>query len=349
MNKLAENTISPDSSIKDAMEKINFFPAGSTLFVVDSKDQKVIGALTDGDIRRGLLNGITLKDEVNSVMRTSFRYLTKGTYYNDKIEEFRALNIKTIPLLDENKRLLKVYDLTVMKNVLPLDVVIMAGGRGERLKPMTDTTPKPLLVIGKKPIIEHNVDRLAYNGISNFYISVNYLGHMIKDFFKDGSAKNIQVRYIDEDKPMGTIGAVSKIQDFDNENILVMNSDLLTNIDFADFYKEFISQDADIAVATIPYKVTIPYAVIETRDNIVKTLKEKPTYTYYSNAGIYLIKRKLLETIPGDTFHNATDFLENALTRSDKVVSYPLLGYWLDIGKPDDFLKAQEDIKHISL
>ncbi|MCC6369593.1 MAG: NTP transferase domain-containing protein, partial [Bacteroidia bacterium] len=289
MQNLENSTIGCSAKIKEALEKLNEFPAGSTLFVVDEETQKVKGTLTDGDIRRGLLKNLSINSNVNDVMRSTFRYLTKGNYYNEKIAEFKEDKIKTVPLIDADGKLLKVYDLTELKNVLPLDAVIMAGGKGERLKPLTDTVPKPLLAIGSKPIIEHNIDRLAMNGIDNFYLSVNYLAHLIKDYFKDGDSKNISIKYIDEDKPLGTIGAVSKIKDFEHEHILVMNSDLLTNIDFADFYKDFITNNADVAVATIPYKVDIPYAVIETNNNVVMALKEKPSYTYYSNAGIYLI------------------------------------------------------------
>jgi len=339
--------IYPEDKIKDAMEKINSFPAGSTLFVIERSTDKVIGTLTDGDIRRGLLKGIEIIDLVDKVMRSSFKFLTKGNYYNDQIEVFKNLNLKTIPLLDDEGKLLKVYDLTILKNVLPVDVVIMAGGKGERLLPKE--TPKPLLKVGNKPILEHNIDRLAANGIENFYISVNYLGDMIKGYFKDGDSKKISIKYVDEEVPLGTIGAVSRIKEFGSENVLVMNSDLLTNIDFADFYNEFITQGADIAVATIPYKVPIPYAVIETNGNIVRSLKEKPIFTYYSNAGIYLIKSKLLKTIPQNVFYNATDFIDAAIAEAHKIISYPILGYWLDIGKPEDYIRAQEEVKHLNL
>lgn len=347
MRNLENSSIISTSKIKNALEKLNSFPAGSTLFVIDATSSKVIGTLTDGDVRRGLLRNLSIDNSVMEVMRSPFRYLTKGNYYNDLISQFKEDKIKTIPLIDREGRLLKVFDLTELKNVIPVDAVIMAGGRGERLKPLTDRLPKPLLIIGNKPIIEHNIDRLALNGVENFYLSVNYLADLIKEHFGDGGSKNITIKYIDEDKPLGTIGAVSKINDFEHEHILLMNSDLLTNIDFADFYKDFIENQADVAVATTPYKVDIPYAVIETEKNRVKALKEKPSYTYYSNAGIYLIKKKLLSNIPFDSFHNATDFLDNALLRADKVISYPILGYWLDIGKPEDYLKAQSDIKHL--
>ncbi len=349
MYNIEKSSINSSATIKEALSKLNLIPAGSTLFVVDQISLRVVGTLTDGDIRRGLLNNISIEDEITCVMRSSFRFLTKGEYYNEQIDKFKIDKIKTIPLLDNKGKLLKVFDLTELANVLPIDAVIMAGGQGERLRPLTLSTPKPMLKIGNKPIIEYNIDRLISYGLDNFYISVNYLSDVIKDYFKNGEEKNVSIKYVHEDSPLGTIGAISKIDDFGNENVLVMNSDLLTNINFADFYKEFFTSGADIAIATIPYNVAIPYAVIETQDNNVIALKEKPTYTYYSNAGIYLVKRSLLSAISYNSFYNATDFIEQAISSANKVISYPIRGYWLDIGSPEDFLRAQEDIRHINL
>ncbi|MES2837164.1 MAG: nucleotidyltransferase family protein [Bacteroidota bacterium] len=343
-------TISPLLTIKEAMEKINLFLAGSTLFVVNEYNV-VLGTVTDGDIRRGILNGISILDKVDSVMQKSFKFLINGSYYNDKLEEFKNKNINMIPLLDSQNKLLKVYDLTKLNSILPIDAVIMAGGRGERLKPLTDSIPKPLLRIGSKPIIEHNIDRLIFNGIDHFHISVNYLGNLIKDYFEDGINKEIVIKYIDEEKPMGTIGAVSKIgNSIKNDNVLLMNSDLLTNIDYADFYKKFIESEADMIVATIPYHVDVPYAVMEiNKSEEVVSFKEKPRYTYYSNAGIYLFKKELINLIPTNEKFDATHFMEKIIAEKKKLISYPVLGYWLDIGRMDDYYKAQEDIKHLKM
>jgi dTDP-glucose pyrophosphorylase len=346
---MEQNIIYPQASIKEAMEKINLFPLGSTLFVVEENTCKVLGTLTDGDIRRAILNGHELNSVVTNVMHVNFKFLVKGHFDQNALRQFHLAKIKVIPLLDSKGCLIKIYDLSIIKEIVPVEVVIMAGGRGERLKPMTDSVPKPLLRIGDKPIIEHNIDRLIANGIEKITISVNYLGNQIKDYFGDGSKKGIQIIYIDEDTPLGTIGAVSQIHRFETENVLVMNSDLLTNINFADFYQHFISKQADIAVASIPYHVNVPYAVIETEDSVVMSLKEKPTYTYYSNAGIYLFNAQILNDIPKNEFCNATDVLDKAILDQRKIISYPILGYWLDVGKPEDYLKAQEDIKHISL
>ena len=150
-----------------------------------------------------------------------------------------------------------------------------------------------------------------------------------------------------EDQPLGTIGAVSKIDNFEHEYILVTNSDLLTNLDYEHFYLDFIEQDADFAVVTIPYQVNIPYAVLETIDSQIKSFKEKPTYTYYSNGGIYLMKKSVLKHLPKNTHFNATDLMEKLIKENHKVISYPLIGYWLDVGKHEDFEKAQHDIKQI--
>ena len=223
----------------------------------------------------------------------------------------------------------------------------MAGGEGKRLRPLTEKTPKSLLKVGNRPIIEHNIDRLAEYGVEKIHISIKYLGYLIEEYFQNGEAKNISISYVKEDVPLGTIGAVSLINNLNSNYILLMNSDILTNIDYEDFFMEFVNQDADMAVATIPYKVDIPYAVLETSQNLVIDLKEKPTYTYYSNAGIYLIKKDLIKLIPTNSFFNATDLMELLIKSGKKLISYPLHSYWLDIGKHDDFEKAQEDIKHI--
>jgi len=340
--------ISVNSSIKEALQKLNLLTLNLTLFVVDEK-HTVVGTITDGDIRRGLIKGIDINTGVHQIMNKNFHFINKYNYTISHIDEIRKLGINLIPVVDDHKKLLRLVDLSENISLLPLDAVIMAGGEGRRLRPLTDNIPKPLLIIGIKPIIEHNIDRLVNYGIENIHISINYLGHMIQEHCKDGSDKNIKLHYINEDKALGTIGAISKINNLQHKDILIMNSDLLTNIDFEDFYKEFIAKNADMAIASIPYTVSIPYAVLETKGEDVLSFKEKPSYTYYSSAGIYLIKSETIGLIPKDEFYNATDLIEKLLSMNKKVIYYPLLGYWLDIGKHADFEKAQEDIKHIQL
>ena len=230
-----------------------------------------------------------------------------------------------------------------------IDVVIMAGGKGTRLIPLTANTPKPLLKVGNKPIIEYNTDLLASYGIKQITITVNYLSEQIIAYFKDNNKYLIDFNYVKEDQPLGTIAALKLIKNFKTDYILVMNADLLTNANFNEMFNNFLSKKGDALMATIPYKVNIPHGVVETKAGFVTDLKEKPSYTYYSNAGIYIFKKEYLDLIPKNTFFNATDLIEVLLAKGKKIINYPILNYWLDIGKHEDFEKAQEDIKNINL
>ena len=201
--------------------------------------------------------------------------------------------------------------------------------------------------VGGKSILEHNIDRLVLFGIDDIWISVNYLGEQIQNHIGAGNKKNIDINYVWEKKPKGTIGAVSQITNFQHDYILITNSDLLTNIDYENFFHEFINQKADAAVLSIPYQVNIPYAILETNNGTVKGLKEKPIYTYYSNGGLYIMKKEMLKYIPKNKFFNATDLIEELIKQQFKVISIPFSGYWLDIGQHEDFKKAELDINHI--
>jgi dTDP-glucose pyrophosphorylase len=341
-----EHLIPVGVEIKTALQQLDKLAADAILFVVD-EENKLIGSLTDGDVRRGLLRNLSLTSKVEEFIQPNPKYVFKNHDDINEIIELRRGNFRIIPVLNELRVVINVINFRFFKSFLPIDALIMAGGRGERLKPLTDTTPKPLLKIGDKPIIEHNIDRLSSFGIYNFWLSIRYLGEQIQNQFKDGSTKNISTKYVLEDKPLGTIGAAGLIDSFEHNYILITNSDILSNIDYEDFFLNFLQSGADLSVVTIPYDVSIPYAVMETNNGHVVSLKEKPTYTYYSNGGIYLVKKKLLNLIPKGEHFNATDFMEKLICLNYKVNSYPLRGYWLDIGKHDDFIKAQNDIKTI--
>lgn len=346
MSILTKHLIYYKDSIKQALEKLNNIPENLTLFITD-ENEKLVGTITDGDIRRGLLAGKSIDDSVEQIMFRNFKFIKKGKYKIEDIEDIKKKRIKLVPQIDDNFKILKLIDFSKIKTMLPIDAVIMAGGRGERLVPYTDSTPKSLLKVGEKPILEHNIDRLIEYGIDEFNLTIRYLGEKISEYFGNGSEKGVKINYITETNPLGTIGSVSLIKGFSHDTVLVMNSDLLTNIDFEDLYLRFIKDDADMTVASIPYNVDLPYAVLETKDGEIRSFKEKPTYTYYSNAGIYLIKTKLLSNIPIEKHFNATDFMQLLLDKGHKVTYYPILGYWLDIGRHEDFAKANEDIKHI--
>ncbi len=346
MNNFKAHLIHLDSSIEQALLQLNVLGKDAILFAIN-ENGALIGALTDGDIRRGLLKGFTIHEPLKLIIQSNPRFIRKGESELHKIIEYRENNFRIIPVLDKDDKVVNVINFRSMRSYLPIDAVIMAGGRGQRLSPLTDTTPKPLLLVGDKPIIDHNISRLSQYGIDDFWISVKYLGEQIESYFGNGADRNVSIKYVWEDQPLGTIGAVSKIKDFQHEYVLVSNSDLLTNLDYEDFFLDFIEKDADISIVTIPYQVNIPYAVLETVDGAVKDFKEKPTYTYYSNGGIYLIKKTALKIIPENINFNATDLIEQLIKKGKKVISYPLVGYWLDIGNPQDFEKAHKDIKNI--
>ena len=346
MKNHRKHIISINSTIKEALIKLNDLGKDAVLFVVDNKN-KLMGSLTDGDVRRGLIRGITLDSTLKEVIQGEPKYVRKGEQNIEEIIQYREGNYRILPVIDKKDRIVNVINFRELRSYLPLDAVIMAGGMGTRLKPLTEKTPKPLLKIGKKPIMEHNLDRLALYGIDDFWVSVKYLGEQIEGYFGNGDSKDIQIKYVWENEPLGTIGAVSKIESFNHDYVLLTNSDILTNLDYEHFFLDFLKQKADLSVVTIPYKVDIPYAVLETSNGHVLNLREKPTYTYYSNGGIYLIKKTALKFLPKGEFFNATDLMEKLIEEKKKVISYPLSGYWLDIGKHEDFEKAQRDIEQI--
>jgi dTDP-glucose pyrophosphorylase len=341
-----DHLIKKESTIEDALVQLNQLGKDAILFVIDDNGT-LVGALTDGDIRRGLIKGISIDQNIQLIIQSQPRYIRKGEADIKKIIEYRESNFRILPVLDDCDRVVNVINFRELKSYLPIDAVIMAGGRGQRLMPYTEKMPKPLLHVGDKPIIDHNITRLSIFGIDDYWISVRYLGEQIQDYFGNGETRNIHVKYLWEDEPLGTIGAVSKVTDFKHDYILITNSDLLTNLDYEHFFLEFLEKDADMSVVCIPYQVNIPYAVLETVDDKILNFIEKPTYTYYSSGGIYLLKKSVLELIPYNSFFNATDLMEKLIIKGLKITSYPLTGYWLDIGNPQDYLKAQNDIKHI--
>ncbi|TBW26608.1 nucleotidyltransferase family protein [Gramella sp. KN1008] len=334
-------------TILSALNKLNNIRDVSRLilFVLDH-GKAVILSLTDGDIRRSLIKDPDLHKKVGNICNKQFIYEVEQERFLN-LKEYKRKDIKILPILDKEQRLLEIIDLEKTKSILPLECMIMAGGRGKRLSPLTDTVPKPMLKLGSKPIIEHNIDRLISFGIKKIYISVKYLGDQIQDYFGDGSKKGIEIDYIWEDEPLGTAGALSLVDKFNTDRVLLMNSDLFTNVNFEDLYLEMIDSDADMAVASSEYKVDIPYAVFETEQNRVTSFKEKPSYVFQSNAGIYLINKKLIEKIPKNQFYDITDLMEELVKEGGKLIYSPIHGYWIDIGKPIDYKQAQEFVKHI--
>ncbi|MBR8537386.1 nucleotidyltransferase family protein [Carboxylicivirga sediminis] len=332
-------------SVIDVLKRLDSLTIAQTVFVVDCNN-KLIGTITDGDIRRGLINGNSISDPVVNFMSTNFRALN-GSVDPIKIKEYRNFGVNLLPVLNKDGSIRKVYDLERISTILPVDVVIMAGGKGERLRPLTNSTPKPMLPLGNKPIIEHNIDRLRSFGIENIYISINYLGEQIKDYFGDGKDKGLNIQYLEEKEFLGTIGSASMVDQYESPYVLVMNSDLFTDVDFEDLWVNLCERAADLAVASIPYTVNIPFAILTRENGCIKGLKEKPSNTHYANAGIYLMKRKVMELIPKNEFFNATDLIEKLIQTGKTVIDNPITGYWIDIGRHEEYNKAKEIIRHL--
>ncbi|RGK51135.1 CBS domain-containing protein [Phocaeicola plebeius] len=334
-------------TILDALNRINNIHEGPlVLFVVDSEN-KVIGSLTDGDIRRALIKGISVTETVEKAVHRNFNFLRKNV--NDDVKNIhiqRELKMKLVPVLDENNQIYEIINLEKYKTLLPVDAVLMAGGKGERLRPLTEKTPKPLIKVGEKCIIDYNIDSLISYGIKNIFVTVNYLGEQLEEHFKE-KRDGIKINTVKEPKYLGTIGSIKFVVSFYNDTILVMNSDLFTNIDYEDFYLHFKEHDADMSVAAVPYIVKVPYGVFNLEGRNIKGVTEKPTISYYANAGIYLIKKELLKLIPENKFYNATDFMSSLINNNYKVIRYPISGYWIDIGQHDELERAKEIAKHI--
>ncbi|GAA5521901.1 nucleotidyltransferase family protein [Aliifodinibius salicampi] len=348
MRHYKEHLIESGTTIKAALKVLDKLAKDAVTFIVD-EDDKLLGSMTDGDVRRGLINDVQTDQPVDDIIQPDPKFIRKSNYDIEKIIEYRENNFQILPILDGNGRVINVLNFNYLKSYLPVDVVIMAGGKGTRLRPLTEDTPKPLLEVGDKPILEHNIQRLSEFGMDDFWISVNYLGEQIEEYFGNGNRKNLQIEYVWEENPLGTAGALSKIDNFKHDYILLTNSDILTDLNYEEFFLKFVKQDADFGVVTIPYKVDVPYAVLETSNGHVMNFKEKPTYTYYSNGGIYLMKREVVDYIPRGEFYDTTDLMKELIEDGKKVFSYPHSGYWLDVGKHEDFEKAQEDIKHLTI
>lgn len=346
---MERHTISHTASLMEALRMLNALPGGAmTLFVVDG-DGRVCGTLTDGDIRRALIGGSVLGSSVAEAALTEFRWVRQGDIDVERLSGYRNQGITLIPVLDAEGRLADIIDLSRQRTVLPLKAVLMAGGKGERLRPATLTTPKPLLEIEGKAIIDYNIEALAACGIDDITVSTRYLADKIDEHFSRPVA-GVRVRTVRESEPLGTIGAVA-LTDVAAApgDTLVMNSDLLTTISFEEMYLQHRRRHADLTIAVVPYQVSVPYAILtldSDDDSAVRGIEEKPSYSYYANAGIYLFSNELLRTLMPGEHCDATDLIERAIRAGRRVTYYPIKGTWIDVGSPVDFRQAGELMRH---
>lgn len=333
--------IAQSDSIAHALSELNALSnATMTLIAVDD-NHRPVGTLTDGDIRRALLAGHTLDSPVSAAMNREFKYVCKSDARLLSFQSLRDRGIRLLPVTDFDNRLIDCIDLTQRLGALNIPALIMAGGRGERLRPATLTTPKPLLSLAGKPIIDYTIDLLNRYGITDITVSTRYLAEQIISHFE-----NTGIKCIIEDEPLGTIGAISLLDNSEVDTVIVMNSDLYTDIQLDEMLRHHIESDAVITVAAIPYTVSVPYAILTTDESGVTGLTEKPTYSFYANAGIYLLNTKALSFVKYNERLDATELIEGAIARNLRVSYYPISGTWIDIGTPADFKHADELIRH---
>ncbi|NOI91187.1 CBS domain-containing protein [Vibrio splendidus] len=341
----------PSSTILDALDILDK-EALRVVLVINDKGC-LIGVVTDGDIRRGLLNKLSLNDEISTVMNTSPITATLGTSREQLIELMELKGILSIPLVSESG---VVVGLETLQDILshPLvknPVFIMAGGFGTRLRPLTDNCPKPMLKIGDKPILETVIRSFIKAGFVNFYISTHYMPEQIQDHFGNGEEYGVSIQYVHEEQPLGTGGALGLLPDDLPKElpIIMINGDVLTKVDFKRLLDFHLENDADATMCVREYDYQIPYGVINGEGNKITSMVEKPVQRFFVNAGIYVVSPRIINSVPTNYNIDMPTLLEQHMKEREKVLMFPIHEYWLDIGRMDDFNRAQADIHALGI
>lgn len=337
----------PSCTVRVAMGRIEKNKKG-LLFVIDP-EEKLIGSVSDGDIRRGILNGAQLDQPIHGLMNTHPFAVSTHEQATVDLKFFEEKGFKLIPVCDMQGKVLHLLSPDPEKSLPPVEnpVVLMVGGRGIRLEPLTQNIPKPLLKVGNKPILQTILERLHLFGFRNIFLCTNYLSDHIEEFCGDGSAFGLNIRYFKEEIKLGTIGAVKYLEDELNLPFLVMNGDLLTSLNYKTVLDFHMEQQAELTIGSASYKTKVPYGVIQTEGHQVTSILEKPTYSFRISGGIYALSPNVLKLIPKGTFYDITDLMENLLRENHPVVAFPIEEYWLDIGQHQDYEKANLDYKNL--
>ena len=347
---MSVNTLPLNARLIDAVRVIE--STAKRLAVVLSDDQQVLGTLTDGDVRRSLLHGGTLDMSVAAVMNREPITADVDSSDNYLIQLLSEHNIRSLPLVDHEGRYIRVVHLSELQEDEEDEgiqqtfaaAVIMAGGEGTRLRPLTETIPKPMVDINGVPLLERQIHKLKKAGIRQIFISVNYLKQVIIDHIGDGSDYGVEVRYLHEDKKLGTAGALALMPDLQkSEPIIVMNGDVLTTSDFVHLYHFHVEHESTITISAIDYHVEIPYGVVACEGVSVTELLEKPSQRFFCNAGIYALSPSALTHVPRNEFFHMTDLVEKCLETDLPVAVFPVHEYWSDIGTPADLDRAREE------
>ncbi len=339
--------IRPDVTIMRAIEIIDATAMGIVL--VANPEGQLMGTVTDGDVRRAILRGQPLEQPVSNIMNRKPMTVRIHDSRDKVLEIMREKDIKQIPVIDDDGR---IIGLDLVNDILRTDtrkniVVLMAGGMGNRLQPLTSDCPKPMLKIGDKPVLETILDLLIAAGFKQFYLAVNYKAEMIEDYFGDGSDRGVYIRYLREKQRLGTAGALSLLPEKPAEPLLVMNGDLLTKINFQyllDFHAEHKSK---ATMCVREYKIQIPYGVAKLQKHRLMNLIEKPVHQFFVSAGVYVLQPEALELIPADTYFDMPSLFNCLLKRKEETVAFPVREYWIDIGQMGDYHRANGEYHEV--
>ena len=341
-----DEVLNPNQTLLDAIQLVESSRRRMAVVVLDSHLE---GTITDGDIRRSFLSGGNLDTKVADVMNKSPVVADISSSKDHLLSLMKNANVMAIPIIDNNGNFLRIAHLTDLsfdmsgtpKKANIEFAVIMAGGEGMRLRPITDKIPKPMVDVGGLSILERQLARLREAGIATVYISVNYLAHVIEDYFKDGKSFGLKIEYLKEDTKLGTGGSLSLLPFSPQRPILVINGDILTESDFDELSQFHDATSSHLTIGAINYHVKVPFGVIHNEAERVIKLVEKPSQNYLCNAGIYLVSPLALQIVPKDTYFNMTNLVDLCLAQSKAVSVFPIHEYWSDVGTPEDLDKAR--------
>jgi len=345
MKNYKDILLKPTSTIKEALQIIDR-GAVQIALVVD-KDKKLLGTLTDGDIRRAILNNRSLDSTIEGVYYKNPTVASINDSKEDIINLCTSKNVYQVPVVDNENRVVSiaVLDTLLKPKHYTNKVILMVGGLGTRLRPLTNKVPKPMLHVGGKPILQTIVEKFAYYGFVNIVMCIGYKSNIIQDYFGDGSKFGVKIEYIEEKKRMGTAGALSLLNEAQKpkEPFFVMNGDLLTNINFEHILEFHTNHSAKATMCVREYDFQVPYGVVNIKDGQIISIEEKPIHRFFVSAGIYMLDSSIVDLIPKDLFYDMPTLFEKLIDLGEKTISFPLREYWLDIGRPEEYHKANSE------
>jgi dTDP-glucose pyrophosphorylase len=343
VKNLSQFVVPPNTSLLDTIKAID--SGGRQIALIVDSEGRLLGTVTDGDIRRAILRGVGLDKAASNIMNTRPLTATPEQSIKSILRMMRAREIHQIPIVDANGILVRVETLDELMHHQTPDVwvVLMAGGLGARLRPITDRIPKPLLPVGGRPLLETIIENFASQGFTRVFISVNYKAEMLEQHFGDGSSMGVQIEYIREEEKMGTAGALSLLPEKPKNPIIVMNGDLLTTLNFRQFLDYHQENGATATMAVREYSFQVPYGVVGIENQRLISISEKPSYNFFVNAGMYVLEPSVLDLLPEKASFDMPKLFEVILHKGQSAAVFPIREYWMDIGRVDDLERAQSE------